>query len=673
MNSIKQSNSDNSARFAESPTVDADGSPPLSSAATPAVPHHESEPQSSDPPPTREAQTRDRVSSRTLSSRSSTDKRRHDTNTQRSSSRDREDSAPLLPPSNHRRHNTEHHRPSASQIFLDTELTQEPEEHQPPSSRSSSSRPRSYSEKPWDSSLGRSSASIRSASSTDRHHIGRSPPKNANPAPIQNPDLRRLSTNSQDDPPHPPATKSQINRRGSTASIRSTGSGHSGKSIRHPTTETIPERADDVEESPTSSTVKERIRKSTADKPPREKESKRGSRRDSRPTPVDANVMSRYEHEPAPPPPPSLRSSAPGPSSATMQYATSASSSFIEDRFHPVDRDRPLKSSRPYLDSDSPTYHSPQQYAPRDMPPSARPGPAPPPSQRTSYSGAGDERDFVGPYPQLPLGRPPASPFSGGDRESLREVGRDRDRDRESLRERERDRDRDRDYHPSISHKASFSSYDEGRRRPPRDWGDRDHWDEDREARERDARDRDREYWDRDREQRERERERDWELQRERDRERERDRLHRKREREYTHPHSTPYSARTGGYPTPPSSGSRVAQSHVGVGEYLPMQDIYDDTPILSSSAAVAARGQYGSYRSAAPPPTANLFQDEWDHSPHPDSGRPLMPQRQPSYGRREGERRGTIDGGGPPDLGSCMFFVLIPLCYRNKSSKQVY
>jgi hypothetical protein len=69
----------------------------------------------------------------------------------------------------------------------------------------------------------------------------------------------------------------------------------------------IPERADDVEESPSSSTIREGIRKSTAattDKPPRDKESsKRGSRRDSRPT-------CRCEHhEPTRLPPRSFSSS----------------------------------------------------------------------------------------------------------------------------------------------------------------------------------------------------------------------------------------------------------------------------------------------------------------------------------------------------------------------------
>ena len=154
-------------------------------------------------------------------------------------------------------------------------------------------------------SLGKSSSSIHSVSSADRH-FGCSPPK---VAPIQNPELKRLSTASQDDPPLPPPTKYQIGRCGSTANIRLTASGHSGKSIRLPTTETIPERADNVEESPSSSTIREQKRKSTtaaADKPPRDKSSKRGSRRDSRPTPVDASIMNRYDHHPAPSPHPPL-------------------------------------------------------------------------------------------------------------------------------------------------------------------------------------------------------------------------------------------------------------------------------------------------------------------------------------------------------------------------------
>jgi hypothetical protein len=63
-------------------------------------------------------------------------------------------------------------------------------------------------------------------------------------------------------------------------------------------------------------------------------------------------------------------------------------------------------------------------------------------------------------------------------------------------------------------------------------------------------------------------------------------------------------------------------------------------------------RGSYGSYRGVVPSPTA--MQDDWDYPPRPESGRPSLPTRQPSYGRREGERRGTIDAGGPPELGSC-------------------
>jgi hypothetical protein len=139
-----------------------------------------------------------------------------------------------------------------------------------------------------------------------------------------------------------------------------------------------------------------------------------------------------------------------------MQYATSANSSFVEDRFHhPVEKDRPLKSSRPYLNSELPYHSREAQYAPRDMPPSARPGPAPP--LRSSYSGDGLEREFVGPYP--PLGCPSASHFAGN-LESLRDGGRDRDR--ESLRER---RQTDRGPGPAppllvIRHRFGFRDVD---------------------------------------------------------------------------------------------------------------------------------------------------------------------------------------------------------------------
>jgi hypothetical protein len=730
---------------------------PLPSSSAASTPRYQrSEPRSYNPSPTREAPTGDRLWSRTLTLSSSTDGRRHDNNAQRNLSRDREDQAPS--PSRLRRHNTDQHQPTLSENL--PACIQDPEEQHRPSSRPCSGRPRSNSEKPWDFSMGRSSASIPSASSADRHRFGRLPPPTP---PIQNPDRRRLSSASQKDPPlppatkyqigrraspasirstgsghsdrsirhlttemiperaddveespsssavkewlrkstaddppatkyqigrrgsrasirsmgsghsdrsirhpttemipkrandveespfsptvkerlrnstadNPPATKYQIGRRGSRASIRSTGSGHSDRSIRHPTTERIPERADDMEESPFSFTVKERLRKSAADNPPRDKDSRRGSRRDSQPIPVDASIMNRYDHWHEAPLRSSLRS-APGPSSTTMQYARSASSSFVEDRFHhPLERDRPLKSSRPYLDSEPP-YHSREvpKYTPFDMPPSARPGSAPPP-RPSPYV---EERDFVGPFP--PLVRPPAPPFSG-ERESLRDGGRDRDR--ESLRERERNREREREYHRSISHKSSFSSYDERwRRERERDW---EQWDEDREARERDSRDRDRdrEYW----ELRERERGgRDWDHPRERDRrERERDRdreLY--REREYAH---------SRGYPTPPSSASRLAQPHVGsIGDYLPVQEIYNDGAVPPSSAAAAARGSYGSYRGGVPSPTG--MHDDWDYPPRPESGRPSIPTRQPSYGRRESERRGTIVGGGLPELGSC-------------------
>jgi hypothetical protein len=67
-------------------------------------------------------------------------------------------------------------------------------------------------------------ASIFSISST----LGHSPPKNANAAPIQNP------------APFPPSNKYQIGRRGSIATIRSTGSRHSGKDIRQSITEPGP-------------------------------------------------------------------------------------------------------------------------------------------------------------------------------------------------------------------------------------------------------------------------------------------------------------------------------------------------------------------------------------------------------------------------------------------------
>ena len=166
MNSIKQTNhSDNPAHAAENPTDERGTNGSLPSSATASAPRHGSESESSDLPPTREAPTRDRTWSRTLSSPSSTDRCRQD-NTQSNSSRDREDQVP---------------RSTLSENFSDAALTQDPEEQHPLSSRSSSGRPQSNSEKPWDSLLGRSSASIPSVSSADHHHFGRSPPKSATP------------------------------------------------------------------------------------------------------------------------------------------------------------------------------------------------------------------------------------------------------------------------------------------------------------------------------------------------------------------------------------------------------------------------------------------------------------------------------------------------------------
>jgi len=87
------------------------------------------------------------------------------------------------------------------------------------------------------------------------------------------------------------------------------------------------------------------------------------------------------------------------------------------------------------------------------------------------------------------------------------------------------------------------------------------------------------------------------------------------------------------------------------------MQDIYDDGAVLPSSAAAAVRGSYGSYRGIVPSPT--VIQDEWDYPPRPESGRP-------SY-RREGESRGTIDGDGPPELGSCHSSLSCPFVIEKK------
>ncbi|KAJ3482894.1 hypothetical protein NLJ89_g12110 [Agrocybe chaxingu] len=334
----------------------------------------------------------------------------------------------------------------------------------------------------WDSSLGRSSS--RSVSG----NAARSPPK-AMPE-VWTPTVTQAEDAAASKQPY-----SNLGRRGSTASMRSTGS---GASIRPSITETIPERVDDVAEDTSSSNDRERERKHDQDKAKKladKARDKEKRRRSSRPTPVDPSI---YDDPP-------LGSSGPRPSgssSATMQYATSpppvqplsSKASFPDgdERYHPSDRGKPI----PYLDPRD--QHPPGRdipYSHREPPYSAPLSRPPPP--RSPYGE--NDRDYP-PYP--PMNRPPIPkpPFPG-----------------------------DRDYHPPMVHKSSFT-YEDRRRT---DWERNAAWEGDR--------------WEGDREPSYR----DWGY-RERDRDRDRGYA------DARYPGPSPYSARSG-YPTPPSSAQRHA------------------------------------------------------------------------------------------------------------------
>jgi len=268
----------------------------------------------------------------------------------------------------------------------------------------------------WDASLGRT-GSLRSAAS----FTARSPPKVL-------PEVWKPTTPLEDDPS---GVKSyHLGRRGSSASMKSTGS---GASVRPTISETIPERIDDADDSgftDRSNYEHERSRKFT-DK------DRRGGRKNSRPTPVDP--ISYGED---------LLGSTPLKSgSVVMQLATgpikslSSKASFAngDERYY---RDHPARES-PYRES---------PYSSRDVPPSSRPVPS-----RSPYSP--DDRDHGGPYTH----RAPKTPFreyphhhqqqqqqqqhtlpSYSLDERRRERDWDLDRDRE--RERERDWDDEREY-----------------------------------------------------------------------------------------------------------------------------------------------------------------------------------------------------------------------------------
>ncbi|KAF8908610.1 hypothetical protein CPB84DRAFT_1843500 [Gymnopilus junonius] len=509
MNSIKQSADNSAARNAgESPTKERQ--PGGRTAPVNEAPHVEvpAQPPPPPPPPPQHQEDHDKAS---LPPPSRSARRPSDAKSTLSRDQDVHHST-----STRRRHGSTHvpthERPSLPDTWIASDVVEEPEELL----RSQSSRSKQPVDKPpatpdrWEGSLGRSSGSIRSVAS-DRS-IGRSPPK---------PEVWKPTITPAEDSDAPKLYN--LGRRGSTASMRSTGSGNS---LRPSITETIPEKEDDVlveEPLDTSERDNERIQdqeKRQSTEKMREKEKRPTRRRESRPSPVDAAAL-RHDDSLGPS---SLRFA--GSPSATMQYATShlkppssnASSINREDRHHITDR--PSKPPQPYLDTrdqhlpprEPPYLHRDSPYSSRDTPVSARSS-AP---ARSTY--ANDDREYLAPHGpgNRPLG--PKSPFVG-----------------------------DHDYPSgppsSVSHKSSFN-YEDRRPHRDRDWErerDRDaHWEDDRDLRDRDYR--------------ERERERDMYP-------------------EGRHPGHYGYSGRSSaGYPTPPSSASRH-----GSLDYLPMNELYDD------------------------------------------------------------------------------------------------
>ncbi|PPQ67746.1 hypothetical protein CVT26_007034 [Gymnopilus dilepis] len=500
MNSIKQSAESSAPRNSgESPTEERP--PGGRTAPVNEAPHVEvpAQPPPPQPPQHREEREKSSVPPPTRSARRPSDARS-------TLSHDQDGHAP---PSTRRPHGPTHERPPLPDPWISHDVVEEPDElsqSQPSRSKPPVDKPPATPDR-WEGSLGRSSGSIRSVAS-DRS-IGRSPPK---------PEVWKPTISAAEDSDAPPKPYI-LGRRGSTASMRSTGSGNS---IRPSITETIPEKEDDVlAEEPLDSSERdndknhEHERRKSGDKL-REREKRPARRRESRPSPVDVAAL-RHDESIGP----SGHRSA-GSSSATMQYATSSSnlrplsskSSFAEDRYLTSDR---ASKPQPYLDTREqllPPREPP--YMPRDSPYSSRETPV---SARSSVPGrspyVSDEREYLSPYG--PAGRPigSKSPFSG-----------------------------ERDYPPgpppSVSHKSSFN-YEERRPHRDRDWErerERDpHWEDDRDLRDREYRERDRDMYP-----------------------------------EGRHAGHYGYPGRSAGYPTPPSSASR----HASV-DYLPMNELYDD------------------------------------------------------------------------------------------------
>lgn len=348
---------------------------------------------------------------------------RRGSDARRTHPRDRDD----RPGSIRRQHGPSHARSSNQADDPESpDTADQSEEHRlPPRSRASLPDPLPLQESNrWEPSLGRT-GSLRSAGSL----TARSPPK---PLPeVWKPPLEDdLSTVK---PYH-------LGRRGSSTSMKSTGSGAGGR----PTiSATIPERIDDADDpgfADRSNHEQERSRKYT------DKE-RRGGRKNSRSTPVD---IANYNEESSPSTP--LK---PAGASVVMQLATSpgpmkslsSKASFVtgDERYHSV-RETPYRES---------------PYSSRDTPLSSRPV-----LSRSAYSP--DDRDHGGPYTH----RPPKTPFRDYPHhhtqssypldERRRERDWDMDRDRDDDRDREydynRDRDWDRDNYADSRHKYSYPS-----------------------------------------------------------------------------------------------------------------------------------------------------------------------------------------------------------------------
>jgi hypothetical protein len=435
MNSIKQSNqTDNSVRTAsESPTEERRSAIPKPSSETPAptTPVLLPVPPS---PSVRPNEERDKSFVSPQSVRRGSDVRS-------TLSGDRDD------PGSFRRshHASVHVRPSLPENWVATETVEEPEElirSPPPRARLSSiekpSQPSPVSpDIRWDSSLGRSSGSIHSAEP-------RSPPR----AP---PEVWKPAISPAEDAL--PAKPYNLGRRGSSASMRSTGS---GASIRPSITETIPEWADDdgPDESDIEDNDYERSRETTEQGRPwkstdksRDKEKRPHLRRKSRQSPVDAGLRS--------------------------DDLGSSSSLRSDDRHRPIDSPGKPPSYYDYREQSS----SRDSYAHRDQQATSQ-DPRPIPA-RSSYGG--DDRDYSPQYstPHRPHGPKPSlyhpqresRPISrqvsftrqlhidlddDNDEREIDRGGRDRERHRDREYDRDRDRDGGRDIHSDSRRSTTY-------------------------------------------------------------------------------------------------------------------------------------------------------------------------------------------------------------------------